>query len=170
MVVAPGEAGHVIVTKLYGEGTPIIRYNAINDIVSLSSKQCSCSMAGDLLEKIYGRDDLALFLPGGRVLLPSSFSEVYSKVLYGLKTTKLKETMIIQHSLENIEIQVVFDEKQRQKKPSVTEITSLLKTEFEKKVGPGITVNVRVVKKIDRKGPRIVSKVDRRKFEIKEYI
>ena len=169
-IVAPGEAGHVIVTKLYGEGTPIIRYNAINDIVSLHSKKCSCSMVGDLLEKIYGRDDLALFLPGGRVLLPSSFSEIYSKVLYGLKTTKLKETMIIQHSLENIEIQVVIDEKQHQKKPSVKEIISLLKTEFEKKVGPDIKVDLRVVKKIDRKGARIVSKVDKQRFEIKEYI
>jgi len=168
--VNSGEAGRLVVTKLYGGGTPIIRYNAINDIVAPRFKKCSCEISGDLIERIYGRDDLAIFLPGGRVLLASSFSEIYSKILYELKTNKLKDTKIIQHSLSKIEIQVVIDEKLRNEGVSIQEIFSLLESSFQKKVGPQVEIIVREVKGIDKKGPRIISKINRNKFKIREYV
>jgi len=126
--------------------------------------------SGDLIERIYGRDDLAIFLPGGRVLLASSFSEIYSKILYELKTNKLKDTKIIQHSLSKIEIQVVIDEKLRNEGVSIQEIFSLLESSFQKKVGPQVEIIVREVKGIDKKGPRIISKINRNKFKIREYV
>lgn len=168
--VTSGEAGRLVVTKLYGSGTPIIRYNAINDIIAPRFKKCSCRIAGDLIEKIYGRDDLALFLPGGRVLLASSFSEIYSRILYELKTNMVKDTKIIQHSLSKIEIQVVLDQKLRNDDASVKEVLSLLENGFQKKVGSNVEVIVKAVEKVDKKGPRIVSKIDRNKFEIREYV
>jgi phenylacetate-CoA ligase len=168
--VASGEAGKLIVTKLYGSGTPIIRYNAINDIIAPRYEKCNCGLSGDFIDKIYGRDDLSLFLPGGRVLLPSSFSEIYSRVLYGLKTNKVKETRVIQHSLKRVEIQVMIDDHKRNKGTTVEEILTMIKNGFQEKTGPEVEVTIKEVKKISKKGPRIVSKVDKSKFEINQYI
>ena len=168
--VETGKAGQLVVTKLYGRGTPIIRYDAINDIIAPKRNQCSCGMTGELIEKIYGRNDLALFLPNGRVLLPSSFSEIYSKILYGLKTTMMKETKIIQYSENEIEIQVVLDEEKQDAGPSATEVLFSLQKGFEEKVGPDVSVQVKAVPQIDKGGARIVSHVDRSTYKIREYI
>lgn len=170
MPVNSGEAGKLVVTKLFGRGTPIIRYDAINDIVSPRYEKCNCDISGEMIQKIFGRDDLSLLLPGGRVLLPSSFSEIYSRVLYGLKTNKLKDTRIIQHSLTKIEIQIVIDDKTRGVGPSVEEIFSLVRKGFQEKVGPEVEIFVKEVKKVSKGGPRIISKVDKSKFRIKEYV
>jgi phenylacetate-CoA ligase len=168
--VPSGEAGHLIITKLYGTGTPLIRYNAINDIVAPLRKSCDCGMAGGLLQKVYGRDDLSLYLPNGKVLLPSSFSEIYSKILYELKTNKVKNTRIIQHDLTHLEIQVVIDEQLRTIGPSVDDICSFIQKGFQEKVGPAVSVTVKEVGAIDTQGPRIVSKVDIKNFTVLEYL
>jgi phenylacetate-CoA ligase len=168
--VRSGEAGHLIVTKLFGGGTPIIRYNAINDVVAPLDTTCSCGMAGGLIKKIYGRDDLAIYLPSGKVLLPSSFSEIYSRVLYELKTNKVKNTRIVQHDLHTIEIDLLIDEQLRNIGPSVEEICSFIQQGFQIKVGPKVTVTVKEVDTIDTKGPRIVSQIDPSKFTITGYI
>ena len=169
--VSSGDAGQMIITKLYGNGTPIIRYNAINDIVAPLDGHCSCGMAGALLQKVYGRNDLALYLPDGNVMLPSSFSEIYSKILYELRTTKVKNTKIIQQSLTSLEIQVVIDEHLRTVGPSVEQIFRFIKDGFQQKVGPEVTVAVKEVSSVDTtQGPRIISKVDTSKYIINKYL
>ncbi|MCK5459143.1 MAG: phenylacetate--CoA ligase family protein, partial [Thermoplasmatales archaeon] len=40
--VTSADAGKLVVTKLFGRGTPIIRYDAINDIVAPTDKKCTC--------------------------------------------------------------------------------------------------------------------------------
>ncbi|MCK5112587.1 MAG: phenylacetate--CoA ligase family protein, partial [Thermoplasmatales archaeon] len=106
--VSSGEPGNLVITKLFGNGTPIIRYDAINDIVAPLYEKCDCGLSGDLITKIYGRDDLSLLLSDGKLLLPSSFGEIFSKILYELKANKIKGVKIIQQSLTKIEIQVVI--------------------------------------------------------------
>jgi phenylacetate-coenzyme A ligase PaaK-like adenylate-forming protein len=169
--VSSGEAGEMIITKFYGQGTPILRYNAINDIVAPLDGVCSCGMAGALIKKVYGRNDLALYLPGGTVLLPSSFSEIYSKILYELRTSKVKNTKIIQHDLTSLEIQVVIDEQLRTVGPSVEELFQFIKRGFEEKVGSGVTVVVKEVASVDTsQGPRIISKVEPSQYRVKNYL
>lgn len=169
--VTSGEAGEMIITKLYGNGTPIIRYNAINDIVAPLETTCSCGKAGALIKKVYGRNDLALYLPNGRVMLPSSFSEISSRILYELKTNKVKNTKIIQHDLTTLEIQVVIDTALRTIGPSVEEIFQFIKRGFEEKVGPAVQVTVTEVDVVDTsQGPRIISKVDKSKYTISHYL
>ena len=164
------EPGNLIITKLFGNGTPIIRYDAINDIIAPLYEKCDCNLSGDLIENIYGRDDLSLILPDGRLLLPSTFGEIFSKILYELKTNKIKDVKIIQQSLTKIEIQVVIDEELRNLGPSVEEIFSILKHGFQEKVGPQVEIFTKEVKKIDKQKPRIISKVDRSKLKITGYI
>jgi len=169
--VSSGEAGEMIITKFHGHGTPILRYNAINDIVAPLNETCSCGKTGALIQKIYGRNDLALYLPGGNVMLPSSFSEIYSKILYKLKTNKVKNSKIIQHDLTTLEIQIVIDEKLRTTGPSVEEIFQFIQKGFEEKAGPGVRVTVKEVTSVDTsQGPRILSKVDKTQYTIKHYL
>ena len=148
--VKPGEAGKLIVTKLFGIGTPIIRYDAINDIVAPLYEKCDCGLAGGLIAKIYGRDDISLYTQDGRMLLPSSFGEIASKILYELKTNKLTDARVIQHTLTKIEIQVVIDEKLRNVGPSVEEIFSVLKQGLQEKRGSQVEIITKEVKKIDK--------------------
>ncbi len=164
------EPGKLIITKLYGNGTPIIRYDAVNDIVAPLYEKCDCGLAGGLIEKIYGRDDLSLYFSDGRVLLPSSQAEIYGRILYGLKTNKIKETRITQHSLTKIEIKLLIDSKLRNEGPSVDEIFSVIKKGYQEKVGPEVEIDIKEVDKVNKRVPRIISNIDKSKFEIKQYI
>ena len=168
-LVTSGDAGKLVVTKLFGRGTPIIRYDAINDIVAPTDKKCTCGLSGDLIKKIYGRKDLSLLLPDGKVLMPSAFAEIYSKILHQLKSTKLKDTKIIQKDLHTIEIQVVIDKKQK-KGPSEKEIMSLIKEGFEKKVGSDVSIFIRTVEGLGDHEARIVSKIIGNSTEVTEYL
>jgi phenylacetate-CoA ligase len=168
-IVNTGEAGKLVLTKLYGIGTPIIRYDAINDIVSPSDKKCDCELSGDIIERIYGRDDISLYTPEGKIILPASFGEIFSKVLYELKTNKLKDAIIIQHDLKKVELQVVIDEKQINTGPSVEEIFSILRQGLQKKLGDNVEIITKVVKNIDREKPRVIQKLDRNKIKITGY-
>ena len=163
------DAGNLVVTKLYGKGTPIIRYNAINDIVSPQFDVCNCGLSGSLLKKIYGRDDISVYTLDGRILLPSSFGDIFGKILYELKTNKLKNVRIIQHSLSKIEIQALIDENLRDKGPSVEQIFSVIKNGFKEKIGDNVEFITKEVKNIDKNKPRIISKVDPSKIKIIGY-
>jgi len=127
-------------------------------------------MAGDLMKKVYGRDDLAVYLPGGNVLLASSFSEIYSRVLYELKTNKLKNTKVIQQNLDTIEVQVVIDEQLRTVGPSVEAVCDFIRKGFQEKVGSEVSVAVHEVDHIAPGSPRIVSQVDTTRFLVKKYL
>ncbi|MCJ7572019.1 MAG: hypothetical protein MUO82_09115 [Candidatus Thermoplasmatota archaeon] len=164
------EPGKLIITKLYGNGTPIIRYNAINDIVAPLYEKPDCDIIGDLIDRVYGRDDLALYFSNGRILLPSSISEIYSRVLYELKTTILKDTKIIQNNMNNIDIELVFDEKQKESSLNFEKVFSVIKKGFEEKVGSDVDIRIKKVDKIHRKMSRIVTKINKKNFEIKQYI
>ena len=165
-----GKPGHLVVTKLFGKGTPIIRYTAINDIVALEPTPCSCGMPGVLIKKIYGRDDLSLMLPGGRVLLPATVAGIYSQVLYKLKTTKLIDTRMVQKDLHSLEIQIVLDPTQQTQKPSAETIKQFLLNGFKEKCGPDITISIKEVPKLGDHEQRIVTHVNPKDFEILEYV
>ena len=168
--VSSAEPGHVILTKLYGKGTPIIRYNAMNDIAAPLDKKCNCGMSGELLTKVYGRDILSLYLPDGNVLLPVSISQIFSRILYELKTNKVIDLKVIQHSFENIEVNVVFDKNLRDEGPSLDEIFLIIREGFREKFGSNVVVSVKEVKRISRKDKRIISKIDRSKVKITGYL
>jgi len=163
------ETGKLVLTKLFGRGTPIIRYDAINDIASPLYEKCDCGLSGDLIYRVYGRDDISLYSIEGKMILPSSFGEIFSKILYELKTNKLKDVRVIQHNLKKIEIKVVIDEKLRDIGPSVDEIFSVLKKGFREKLGFDVEISTKEVKKIDKQKPRIISKVDKNKIKITGY-
>lgn len=162
--------GHVVVTKLYGIGTPIIRYTAMNDIAAWSTKTCECDMPGDVIEKVYGRDILSLYLPDGRVMLSSSISQIFSKILYVLKTNKVIDTQIIQHDFKNIEVKIVLDKKLKNKPPSFNKISKVITDGFHEKMSKDVKVFVKEVNKINRKDSRIISQIKKSDFKLTGYV
>ena len=161
--------GSLVVTKLFGQGTPIIRYDAMNDIVEPSSKTCSCGFAGSLITKIYGRKDLSLRLPGGRVLMPTAFAHIYSKLLYQLKSTRLKDTKIIQPDLHTLEIQIVLADSKNDD-ASDDDIITLISKGFQETAGSDVKIVVKQVSKLGDHEARIVSEVPKKSHSITQYI
>jgi phenylacetate-CoA ligase len=65
MALQPGEPGEIVVTDLYSEEAPFIRY-ATGDIGVASSRVCACGRALPLLERIEGRSNDLVVAPDGR--------------------------------------------------------------------------------------------------------
>ncbi len=163
----------LVVTKLYGGGTPIIRYSHINDIVDpIFDESCSCGLPGQLIGKVWGRDDLSLLLPDGRAALPSVFSEIFSKVLSKKHTRKLLVSKIIQPNLHHVQIQICENKQVSEKyAPSMQELAEFLRQEFSKRFGSSVEVEVSVVSKLASGGSsRVDSMVDRKNYRVSSYI
>lgn len=164
------EPSEIAVTKLYGKGTPIIRYKAIDDIVAPLEKKPKCGLSGDLIYKIYGRKNICFYRSDGKILLSSAYSDIFSRLLYELKTSKVRDMKVIQHNLEKFEIKLVIEEGLKGKKPSVDTIFSTLEEGFCEKFGSNVEIVKKEVEKVGRKEPRIVSKVNPDDLKITGYL
>ncbi len=65
LAVAPGVEGRLIVTDLFNDGAPFVRYD-IGDRAVASDRQCDCGRGLPLLERIVGRQLEAVMTPDGR--------------------------------------------------------------------------------------------------------
>lgn len=164
------EPGHLVVTKLFGGGTPIIRYNAINDIVSPLYEHHHCGVSGDLIDKIYGRDSIRLYRKDGKIVLASSLTSIFSRLLYELRTSKVREMKVVQQKVDHIDMQLVIDRSIEKDGPSVENIKEALKRGFKEKFGPDMTVSFEEVKAVSRSEPRIISMVDPATLQITGFI
>ena len=161
-LVPPGERGHIVLTRLWSGGTPIIRYTGMDDWVKLTpSKKCGCGLVTPVIEGgVEGRKGANIVLPSGKVFPSGAFCFIES-VLHNLKTFKVKQYQIIQKKIDEIEILIVIDNDLRNVGPSVDELFRNIKEIYEQKVGPGVTINVVEVDEIkgepnSRKPPPIV--------------
>ena len=162
--------GQLVVTKLYGGGTPIIRYNAINDIVAPLYEKHPCNISGDLLYRIYGRDKIQLFRRDGKIVLASSLTSIFSRLLYELQTSKIREMKVVQESLDRIIISVVVDETLRDQEPSLETIFSVFQEGFKEKFGQSVSIICQEIDSVDRDEPRIISHVDPSTLNITGFV
>lgn len=159
--ISSNEPGKMIVTKLYTGGTPIIRYDALNDVV-LPGYISTDDTAGfpTEIQRIFGRDIIRLYRKDGKILLGSSLTTIFSRLLYKLETSKIRELKVIQQSLDDIDVYYVVDEKLRNKGVSVHQICDELYTGFKEVFGSTVHVHFTEVKQVSRDEPRIMTKVD----------
>ena len=73
-VLPEGEQGELVVTPLFREATPVLRYRT-KDITSLDSSPCTCGRTTMRMSKIAGRTDDMLIISGVNVF-PSQIEEV----------------------------------------------------------------------------------------------
>lgn len=168
--VKSGEPGTLILTKLYGRGTPIIRYTGIDDVVTTEENDCSCSLSGTLIKRIHGRKNDSILLSGGKMVLPSFMENILGETVHEAKANKIQRIQIIQHKLDSLEIKILFDEELRNVGSSPDEIISILKGKLIDKLGSNIEISIKEVEKFDAKDPYFICKVDRSKFIEKSFL
>lgn len=148
--VPNNKPGHVVVTKLYGHGTPIIRYTGIDDIAIPIKQNCSCGIKTEIIKQIEGRSTDLIVLPNGKTFSPLNITGIPAKIMDEFKTYKIKQFQVIQHKKDEIEIKIVIDEKLRNTDPPVKKILTELKKRFEDKIGPDVKINVNEVDEIQK--------------------
>jgi len=134
--------GHVIITKLYGGGTPIIRYTGIDDIVTPVESSCNCGVTTQMIKQIEGRSTDLIILPNGKTLSPLTLTGIPSKIMEDFNSYKIKQFQIIQHEIDQIEILIVIDEKQRNIGVKVKDLLKEIEKRASRKIGKDINVTV----------------------------
>jgi len=142
-IIAPGERGHLVITRLWGRATPIVRYTGMDDWITLSDNEhCSCGLRSVILKKpVEGRMKANIVLPNGKVFPPGAFCFI-EPVLHDLNTFKIKQYQIVQKKIDEIEIKLAIDEGQRTTGPSFDQIANRIKEMYQQKTGPEVTITV----------------------------
>ena len=83
----PGTLGRIVVTNLFSQAMPIIRYD-LGDVGVRSAREPTCGRGLPLMEIVAGRSDAFLVLPSGRLLSPMTFYGLM-KPLQGIKHWKV---------------------------------------------------------------------------------
>jgi len=143
-----GDGGNIIVTRLFGRGSPVVRYTGISDFLVETKRKCHCGINTPIIERIEGRQVDSIVLPDGSLIPPSSFTGIPHHVMHNLKTDKINRFQIIQQSINEIEILIVIDKDLRDIGPKISEIKEELKKAFENKLGTGIKIIVNEVEQI----------------------
>lgn len=149
-VVVPGERGRLVLTKLWGKGTPLIRYTGMEDWISLGNgKKCSCGQSSPILDRpLEGRVMSNIVLPNGKVYPPSKFLFITS-VLKDLKAYKVRKFQIVQKKVDEIDILLTIDDDLRDKGTPFDEIAETIKKLYVEKTGPDVKITVKEVKEIE---------------------
>ncbi|MCK4349025.1 MAG: hypothetical protein KAW47_10445, partial [Thermoplasmatales archaeon] len=140
--VSFGEPGHLVVTKLYGKDTPIIRYTGLEDIAIPITEKTSCGITTEMIKKIEGRSTDLIVLPNGKMMSPLTVTGIPAKVMEEFNTYKIKQFQIIQRKESEIEILIVIDDKLRNIGTSVEILFKEMEKRFSDKIGHGVNVSV----------------------------
>lgn len=161
-LVPKGKRGHIVVTRLFGNATPVVRYTGMDDWITIvDDEECTCGLRTPVLKDgVEGRRSDSVVLPDGRLFPAASFASLYG-ILNELKTRKVTQFQIVQKKLDEIEILVVIDEDLRNIGPSLETVFEKIKEIHQKKAGPTVQVTVKEVQSIpSQKGkpaPLVVS-------------
>jgi len=148
-LVQPSKRGHIVLTRLFGKGTPIIRYTGMDDWVTLSDNHYpACEFHSPIFANpVEGRMRANIILPNGKIFPPGAFCFI-SPILHDLKTYKIKQYQIIQHTIHKIEILLVQDPQLKDTKPTLKEIAQKIHEVYQQKVGPDVTIFIHEVEEI----------------------
>ena len=149
--VAYGTPGRLIVTRLYGYGTPIIRYTGLEDYATPMDPEDSCEITStQRIKNIGGRSMETIKTPSGKTILPFHVTTIPASVMDDFNTYKIKQFQIIQHKIDTIEIMVIIDENLRDEGASVKDIFDEIENRFKKIVGSKVNIIINEVKEIPK--------------------
>ncbi len=168
--VSPGKPGRVVVTRLYGRGTPIIRYIGLDDIISTTREICGCEINSRLIRGIHGRVSQSIILPGGEIVLPSSLENFFGEVSSKVNIDKIERFQIVQREIDEIEIFAAVDTKIRDNDISLEKIFATVSNSFKEKYGLTVEVKVKEKRHFKPHTPGVISRVDKNKIKRKAYV
>ena len=143
-----GKRGRIVITKLYGRGTPIIRYTGMNDWITFSpAKKCKCGLNTPVIESFEGRMGANIILSNGKFFPSGAFCFI-EPILNKFKTFKVKQYQIVQREIDKIDIFLVIDNDLRNIGASVEKISEEIINIYQQKVGPDVKISVKEVDEI----------------------
>lgn len=165
--VAPGESGHLVVTRLYDDGTPIVRYTGMDDIITpLEKTKCDCGMNSELIKSVEGRSSDSIVLPDGRIFPAATFTLIPGEVAQDAGGDIIQSFQIVQNKIDDIQIRIVINERLKEKVENVDEILEEVKKRYQKLVGTQVNIEIKEIEKISEKNTPVslssivISKVD----------
>lgn len=135
-VVPPGEQGEVVVTSLFENATPFIRYYQ-GDMASLSPSQCDCGITFPLMNVIEGRKDDFIVLQSGKKIPPTRIVPLF------FNFSGIIEFNVTQVSTTRVVINVVPGESFEKKEEKY--LIKLIKNELK-----GMDIDIKYVDSIKR--------------------
>jgi ABC-type proline/glycine betaine transport system substrate-binding protein len=72
--------------------------------------------------------------------------------------------------MNSIDIELLLDDKEKESNQNFEKVYNVIQKGFKEKVGPNVEIRIKKVDKIHRKMARIVSKINKKNFQIKQYI
>jgi phenylacetate-CoA ligase len=149
-LVSYGEKGRIALTRMFGWGTPIIRYAGMDDWITIDeSYSCSCGFLTPILkEGVEGRVSANIFLPNGRFFSSASFASMSHFALNDLNTRKVIQFQIVQKKIDEIDFLMVFDKDLKNKAPSKEKIFKKIEEAYRDKVGSDVQLNFKEVDEI----------------------
>lgn len=160
--------GRLVVTRLYGQGTPIIRYTGVEDIVTPVEPNYDCGIfTTEMIKNIGGRSVETIRLPNGKTMAPFHVTTVPSSVMEDFNTYKIRQFQIIQHKIDDIEVLVSIDKNLKDKPPTSKKILNELEKRYKEKFGSDVNLTVREVDEIEKDKRLdyvrvVVSKIDKK--------
>ena len=165
-----GKTGKLAITRLFGRGTPLIRYTGLGAILTLGDNICTCGLQTDIIKKIHGRIKESIVLPNEKIIFPNVLSNIPGQVLEKLNTAKIDRIQLIQETIDKIEVWVIIDEETRDIGPTVEELFNELNSAYQKLFGSDVEVKIKEVTKLKSEEnnpesiPGILSKIDPNKY------
>jgi phenylacetate-CoA ligase len=97
--VPPGESGEVVITNLFSRAMPFIRYRQ-GDVCRLLDKVPVCGRTFTLLDKIAGRTDDFIVLPGGQKISPHPLYHCIDPV------STVRRWRLVQESTDSVYLEI----------------------------------------------------------------
>ncbi|MCD6236507.1 MAG: phenylacetate--CoA ligase family protein [Thermoplasmata archaeon] len=159
--ISSGKIANIVVTRLFGRGTPIIRYSGIDDLLVLSDNECDCGLNSPLIKRIEGRRVDIIVLADGRIIPPSILTGIPYKIMKKYNTKSIERFQIIQRDYDRIEVLAVISDEQK-----CEMLLNELRKNYQDVFGEGVEIEVKKVKDITEKrkdattlAPVVVSKI-----------
>ena len=146
--VASGEPGHVVLTRFFGGGTPIIRYTGLDDIVTPLYEKCPCGLDTPIIKNIEGRSAQQIALPNGTYITPVVFWRLLYKVMRRLNTDKIIQYQVVQENIKRFRFLLVFDQKKKNAPPSNEELFKEIIKEYTGSFGKELEIIFEEVDKV----------------------
>jgi len=148
--VPKGKPGHAVITRLFGQGTPILRYSGLGDRIKEIENDGDCGISSQMISHVEGRSIDLIILSNGKKIPPFELTTIPATVMKKLNTYKIKQFQIIQHKVDDIEVLVVIDEKERKKSPSADKILKEIKKLFIEKTENLAKITVSEVDELEK--------------------
>jgi phenylacetate-CoA ligase len=151
--VSYNESGNVIITRLYGNDTPIIRYKGLEDIAIPIDIKSNCGINSEMIKKIEGRKTDLILLPNGKTISPLTITGIPAKIMEEYNSYKIKQFQIIQNKKSELELLIAIDEKMRYSGISIEKLFKEISKRINKQISNEIEIIIKEKKTLDSIDP-----------------